>query len=264
MEIHQMPCLSETALVLYTRDAGSRGFSKTTVTNTCLCIRRFCGFLGKEDLATISGEDLKGFIVALREQKVWDDSPRARDRQLSATSINTYVRAIRAFWGWLAAQKLIETNSMAEIPAPKTPRTVPKVFSQEEMSRIIEAVNNDPLEKVIIFIFIEAGVRLGGLAALNLSDVDPEQGQIRVKGKGAKDYTGYITEPTIDALKAYLEVRQKTGYQGDKLLVSPEGKPILAGSSRGWRRSASGPGSASGYRPTSSGTLMPPCRSNTA
>jgi hypothetical protein len=50
----------------------------------------------------ITGDDLRRFIIALQQKKRWATRPDIKaGGRISATSINTYLRAIKAFWGWM-------------------------------------------------------------------------------------------------------------------------------------------------------------------
>jgi hypothetical protein len=85
-------------LARYRLDACARGYSDDTITHTELCVSFFNAFLGGIDyVARISADDLRRFIVCLRDKKPGSQDSR-RGRKLSPTTINTYVRAIRSFW----------------------------------------------------------------------------------------------------------------------------------------------------------------------
>ncbi len=85
-------------LARYRLDACARGYSDDTITHTELCVSFFNAFLGGiDDVARISADDLRRFIVCLRDKNPGSQDSR-RGRKLSPTTINTYVRAIRSFW----------------------------------------------------------------------------------------------------------------------------------------------------------------------
>jgi len=78
------------------------GYSPATVGHVRRCLAYFAKFMGGiEDVAKVSGDDLRKFIVYLRERRVWQDLGRPHAGRVRPVSINTYVRAIKSFWGGL-------------------------------------------------------------------------------------------------------------------------------------------------------------------
>jgi len=62
-----------------------------------LSVGLFEEFLGGiPDVRRITGDDLRRFVGALRNRSTWAGCPERQKRPLSPTTINTYVRAIRA------------------------------------------------------------------------------------------------------------------------------------------------------------------------
>jgi integrase/recombinase XerC len=184
--------------------------------------------VNRDDPSSVTAEDLQRFIVFLRQKKAWSETPHAKDRPLSATSINTYVRGIRSFWNWMLSQKMIDSNPLAGVSAPKLPKTLPKIFTEDELRTILQTVWLEPLNKAMILVLLDSGVRLSELVGLTLGSIDLNRCRLRVIGKGAKERIAYISDITADALAAYFSQRQKTQYQGSQLWVSAEGR-VLTG-----------------------------------
>ena len=80
-------------------DARSQGYSEETIAHVELAVRLFTEFLGGiEDVSLVDGDDLRRFIVCLKD-KTPHNYKSPGGRKLSPVTVNTYIRAIRSFWG---------------------------------------------------------------------------------------------------------------------------------------------------------------------
>ena len=78
-------------------------------------VNYFSNFLGDNpDIEAITGNDLRRFIIGLQDTHKLCHHPFNKPQQAkpSPQSINTYCRAIRAFFGYLYREDLIESNPM--------------------------------------------------------------------------------------------------------------------------------------------------------
>lgn len=174
-------------------------------------------------------EDLQRFILYLREKRAWSETPHAKDRPLSDTSVNTYVRAIRSFWSWMLGQKLIDVNPLAAVAAPKLPKTMPEIISETELNTILQKVSKKILYKALVLMLLDSGVRLAELVGMKMDHLDITDHRVRVFGKGGKERFAYFSDPTAETMVEYISQRQKTDYRGRQLWVSAEGKALTAG-----------------------------------
>ncbi len=104
-----------------------------TIQHTERSVRAFAAFRsGISGVALAGGDDLRRFIISLKERALPVRGWRAS--RLSPTSVNTYVRAVRAFWNWLEQTGALGRNPLSRVPAPRHPRKVARV-SREEQSQ---------------------------------------------------------------------------------------------------------------------------------
>ena len=59
----------------------------------------------------------------------------------------------------------------------------------------------------MVVLFLNCGMRLSELVGMDLGDIDLEQRQIRLFGKGHKERMVYLNEACIEALQLYLAKR---------------------------------------------------------
>ena len=94
---------------------------------------------GDPDISTITGNDLRRFIIALSSSNRYWKHPYAKMQQdkLSPQSIETYSRAVRAFFGHLHREGFIDDNPMQKIRMPKVPKKVVPTFSDKDLVKLI-------------------------------------------------------------------------------------------------------------------------------
>ena len=122
-----------------------------------------------------------------------------RERKLAANSVNQRVGALRFFF----IKTLKKTWSADETPYPKRVIRLPKIFSPEEVARLIDSATT-PFYRTILMTLYATGVRRAELAHLKVSDIDSQRMVIHVQGgKGRKDRDIMLSPKLLDALREH-------------------------------------------------------------
>ena len=151
---------------------------------------------------TVSLDDAYKFLSYCKNEKNNNASTRARK-----------VVAIRQFFKYLADNKrILEHNPMKMLDSPKTKKALPKYLSLEQSINLLESVDGKHKERdyAILTIFLNCGLRLSELVALNYNDIKSDN-SMRVLGKGNKERIIYLNSACIEAIKAYMNVRPVDG-----------------------------------------------------
>jgi hypothetical protein len=127
-------------------------------------------------------------------------------RQVSKMTIDNNRRIFSTFFSWLENEDLILKSPMRKIHKVKRDITVQKVFTDENMV-ILRDNCTDARSKALVDLLESTGMRVGELVKLNRSDIDFEQRQTIVIGKGAKEREVYFNASTKLHLKEYLNSR---------------------------------------------------------
>ena len=127
-------------------------------------------------------------------------------RQVSKMTIDNNRRIFSTFFSWLENEDLILKSPMRKIHKVKQDITVQKVFTDENMV-ILRDNCTDARSKALVDLLESTGMRVGELVKLNRSDIDFEQRQTIVIGKGAKEREVYFNASTKLHLKEYLNSR---------------------------------------------------------
>ena len=145
-------------------------------------------------------------------------------RGLSPRSVARRLSAVRCFYAWLLRSRVIGSNPAVDIQPPKPRRRLPSTLDADQMASLLEPGGDDaaqpgdpgfdegdPLmvrDRAILELFYSSGLRLAELAGLNLVDLDAGDRTVRVTGKGDKVRVVPVGAPALEALRAWLAVRQ--------------------------------------------------------
>lgn len=187
-----------------------RKYSQRTVEAYHDDLRDFCRFMGWEiedfDPKKVDETDVKTWMLDMLEEQ--HQSPRSVKRRLSA---------LRSFYKFLLRQKKVTKDVTARIIPPKADKPLPVFFRQEEMKaeeRNAEDTiqNSDNSYKairdgLIIELLYQTGMRQAELLGLTDTDLDLQQGQVRIFGKRRKERIVPIGEKLIAKIKEYMESR---------------------------------------------------------
>ncbi len=131
-------------------------------------------------------------------------------RGLSSSSIARMLCAARTFFRYLMREKQSQINPFDGVAAPKSVRKLPQILTAEQAIKLVEIPGDDTLairDRAILELFYTSGIRLQELIGLNLTDVNLQEGIMRVLGKGSKTRIVPIGSHAIQALKNWLTER---------------------------------------------------------
>ncbi len=206
-----------------------RNASPYTVRNYRREVGEFLHFLRGQEVRRLA--DVDRSIV--RRYIAWLD-----EGEYERSSIARRLSEVRSFFDYLRREGLAAENPFATISAPKVPRRLPHYLDIGEMERLLNAPDRStPLgvrDAAILELLYASGIRVGELAALNISHLQLGSGQARVWGKGGKERIVLLGQPAIAALRRYLDEARP------KLLTSRRGpiNPALFLNHAGGRLSA--------------------------
>jgi integrase/recombinase XerC len=147
------------------------------------------------------------------------------------TTIARKIASVRTFYKYLYREKHVETNPALNLNAPKRPKPLPKFLTTEEVMNIINSAPMDTpagyRNRVIIELLWVTGMRVSELSGLNFGDLNLEQNEITVFGKGAKERIVLIPDHSKRFLKRYLECTRPLIAKGYKLEPITDTTPVF-------------------------------------
>jgi site-specific recombinase XerD len=131
---------------------------------------------------------------------------------------------ISSFFGFLQDMGYAHTNPARRLPLPRVSEYVP-VFLSEEMAQQLIAAADSPWTKCAVVLLLSTGIRRSEAVGITLDDLNLEERQLLIRGKGDKERVVPLTDQAAEAIHAYLPWRTKT--ESRHLFVSAwKGQPI--------------------------------------
>src|SRR5438105_1248158 len=164
----------------------------------------------------ISYEEVTGWLYHL-----------IKERQLSASSVNVAVSAVRFLYAVTLGRETLDL--MASVPHMKraTPRA--EVYARSEVEAILTAPRQ-PRDRVLLMTVYGCGLRISEATQLKTSDIDRARMQLRVRdGKGAKGRVLPLSERLLKELVNYWRAQRqgKAGHDSPWLFLGKKaGQPM--------------------------------------
>ncbi|MBQ6914723.1 MAG: tyrosine recombinase XerD [Kiritimatiellae bacterium] len=154
--------------------------------NTCAAYRsdleRFVAFLkrrGKTESAAVAQADIVDFLADERANGM---SGATRARRTAA---------IRMFFRHLRERHVLRANPSDLMDSPRKARTLPRVLTEDETARMIDAVNGDDprslRDRALLETMYGCGLRVSEACDLKMDDIIADGELLRVFGKGSKE-----------------------------------------------------------------------------
>ena len=124
----------------------------------------------------------------------------------SKSNIDNIRRILSGFFSWLEDEDYILKSPVRRIHKIKSAKTVKETYTDEALECMRDNCNN-LRDLAIIDMLASTGMRVGELVGLNRADVDFENRECIVFGKGSKERPVYFDARTKIHLKNYLESR---------------------------------------------------------
>jgi len=146
-------------------------------------------------------------------------APRSRARARSAAS---------NLFNFQMSRSQRERHPLEDTPGPKASMPLPNILSIPEVLLLLQAPDTStPLgerDGVLLEILYATGMRVSEVVGLRLQDWLPDQGLVRVLGKGDKERVVPLGRVSIDRVEGYLAgVRNHLKPRCDKVLVNYRG-----------------------------------------
>lgn len=146
------------------------------------------------------------------------------DRGLNSSSRARKVAAIRSFYKYMVNKaKLMSVNPVQDLDSPNIRKILPKYLRLDESIDLLDNVDgpNAVRDYCILTLFLNCGLRISELVALNKTDVRVDQ--LRVLGKGNKERILFLNDACQKAIDDWLVERDAlTLIDQNALFVTPK------------------------------------------
>ena len=202
-----------------------RGLSQNSIDNYALDINKLILFLEDNSInispINIQTETIQQFIYEVA-------------KNVNARSQSRIISGLRSFFNYLVFEDYRKTNPLELIESPKIGRKLPDTLSEDEIDKLISAIDLSKPEgernKAMLETLYGCGLRVSELITLKLSDLFFDEGFIKVTGKGNKQRFVPIVEITQKYINIYRNnIRRHLNIQAgfeDTLFLNRRGKQL--------------------------------------
>ena len=156
-----------------------KNFSSHTIRAYCADVYTFLLWINNENPLEIEPKKFSEYLYFISQINY------------TKTTIARKIASIRAFYKFLYQEELIEYNPVDNIPIPKQNKTLPSFLYEDEVENILRGIKIDTpagyRNRIILELLWVSGMRISELSGLNYENLNLEQNEIRVFGKGAKE-----------------------------------------------------------------------------
>ena len=183
--------------------------------------------------------DILSFLIWLNEencekvtfQKIREYLHFLQKFNYKKTTSARKIASLRTFYKYLLRERKIEANPADNIISPKRPKSLPKFLSSEEIEEILSSINIDTpagyRNRAILELLWASGMRVSELSGLNFGNLNLENNEITVFGKGAKERIILITDRAKTYLQSYIDFARSLVAKDYTLPPITEDSPVF-------------------------------------
>lgn len=170
------------------------GCSERTLQYYCVTIEHMLGSI-ETPIRKITTDEIRGYLVDY--QKV---------NNCSKVTVDNVRRNMSSFFSWLEEEDYILKSPMRRIHKIKTKQPVKETITDEMIEKLRDNCTC-VRDLAMIDLLYSTGIRVGELVGLNISDIDFEERECIVFGKGDKERRVYFDAKAKLHLQEYIESR---------------------------------------------------------
>ena len=150
----------------------------------------------EKNVRRVFTEDLRTYLTEYQNRN-----------QCSKVSIDNIRRILSSFFAWLEDEDYIVKSPVRRIHKVKTATCIKETYTDEDLERMRDNCEN-LRDLAIIDMLASTGMRIGEMVLLNRRDINFNERECVVFGKGDKERVVYFDARTKLHLQEYLEGRQ--------------------------------------------------------
>lgn len=193
-----------------------KNFSQHTAKAYCADVLDFLIWLDDENCEDVSFSKIREYLHFIQKF------------QYKKTTLARKISSLRTFYRYLFREKKVDLNPASNLNSPKRPRNLPKFLSTYEVEQILNNVKMDTpagfRNRTILELLWATGMRISELSGLNFEDLNLEENEIKVFGKGAKERIILVSDRAKSYLERYIETARPLiakGYEVNQNDDSP-------------------------------------------
>jgi integrase/recombinase XerD len=205
-----------------------RGLSRNTLVAYRADLAQLRAFLGARELRLLDARH--GELAAFLAELASGSPERAA---VAPATLQRKTACLRSFYRHLRREELLTHDPTADLRGPRRSQRLPAVLSREEVAALLAGPRgSEPLalrDRALLEVLYACGLRASEAIALELGDVDLDEGMLRARGKGSKERLIPVGRQAVAALGAWC-ARGRPALVGPStqsaLLLGRRGRPL--------------------------------------
>ena len=185
-----------------------KNFSKHTVTAYSSDILSFLVWLNEKNIEEVNYANIKEYLLYIKQFNY------------SKTTTARKIASLRTFYIFLYREKIIETNPALGVHSPKKGKSLPEFLTENEIEQVL---NNIKMEspagyrnRTILELLYATGMRISELSNLNFENLNLEENEIKVFGKGSKERIVLVSERAKKYLESYIKTARYLIFKSEE------------------------------------------------
>lgn len=147
------------------------------------------------------------------------------------TTVARKIASLRTFYKYLHREQKVENNPAESLISPKRPKSLPKFLTTDEVEQILSNINIDTpagyRNRAILELLWASGMRVSELSGLNFGNLNLENNEITVFGKGAKERIILVTDRAKSYLQGYIDFARPLVAKGFDVPPITDDSPVF-------------------------------------
>lgn len=171
----------------------------------------------EKEVVHVTTDDLRGYLNDYQAES-----------GASKVTVDNIRRILSSFFSWLEEENYIVKSPVRRIHKVKVGKTVKETYTDEALEQMRDHCSN-ARDLALIDLLASTGMRVGELVKLNRSDIDYQNRECIVTGKGDKQRKVYFDARTKIHLQKYVNGRTDTNEALFVSLLAPYNRLQISG-----------------------------------
>ena len=187
-----------------------RNFSKHTVVAYSSDILSFLIWLNDKNVEDVVYETLREYLVYIHRYNY------------SKTTTARKIASLRTFYRFLYRERVVDANPAIGLHSPKRGKSLPEFLTDSEIEQVLNNIKMDSpagyRNRTILELLYATGMRISELSSLNFENLNLEENEITVFGKGSKERIVLVSERAKKFLETYIKKVRYLIFKDEKVL----------------------------------------------
>ena len=174
-----------------------KNFSKHTVKAYNSDILSFLIWLDNRDIKDVNYGVIREYLLYIQQFNY------------TKTTTARKIASLRTFYRFLYREKVVQTNPAVGVHSPKRGKPLPEFLTENEIENVLNNVKMDTpagyRNRTILELLYATGMRVSELSSLNFENLNLDENEIKVFGKGAKERIVLVSQRAKKFLETYIK-----------------------------------------------------------